>query len=116
MDEQGMTDKVRADDIAGPVVSQVDTGRADQHYERSRYNQEGGAPPVPSLEEDDAKGEEQSPIGDVGHHMAAGKAVSHSGLNHVYEVRCWSGASDLDLQQAVEEQAEGRKPSGEHRF
>jgi WD40 repeat protein len=50
--------QVGAEDIAGLVVSQVNTGGADQHYEGDRGRQESGTPPMPSHEEDDAEGPE----------------------------------------------------------
>ena len=71
---------------------------------------------MPSHEEDDAEGEEQSPVGDVGHHMAAREAVSQRCLNDMYEIGRWARPTDLDFQQEIEEQTDGRKPSNEHRF
>src|SRR5258708_1761605 len=72
--------------------------------------------PMPSLEEEDAEGEEQSPIGDVGQYMAAGEAVSHRRLKNVDKIGRWTWPTDLDFQQEVEEQTDDRKPCNEHCF
>ena len=63
---------------------------------------------MPSLEEDDPEAEEQSPIGDIGHYMAAGEAVSYRRLNDMDEMACWAWPSDQDFYQEIEEQVDDR--------
>ncbi len=111
--QQNPADQIGAEDIAGPVVSQVNTGRADQHHESGRDHQQGSKPPVPSLEEDDTESEEQSPVRYVGHYMTTGEAVSQRRLNDMDEMARWTWPTDLGFDQEVEEQAHGRKPSNE---
>src|SRR5205823_12628135 len=72
-------------------------------------------PAVP-FEEDDTEREQQSPVGNIGHDMSTGKALTATVLKNLNQARTRSWTVHKQLNQKIQQETYRRQNNDEQRF